>query len=640
MTFFKLLIHRSSWILGTLLLFLGSVIYFQFHMVSQTEKISHQLIETSLSEPSIMAENIAHSLEVIGAKEGNLSEKLLNDSVLRDAVESSMRVLKTPAIGYIYLLYPDGETLRYLADASSGDERARPGQRFEAFDEEWMESIRRGEVHNIYSSQFASIGVTHIRPIKVDGKVQAVLVFDLMMQRVEAIDDMSAELQQMMKITIIVLTLIGVIVILSAIRFYFINSKLHTDPLTQVHNRNFLEDLRASYNLLDFHIISVDIDHFKKINDTFGHDAGDVILHNVAQIILSHLRKRRDFVIRMGGEEFLLLIRPDTSAPFDTLSVAKRIHNAIYNSDMLLPNGEEIHVSVSMGVNVKTKNAASFDDALKQSDIALYHAKHNGRNRIEQYEERRIDQQVGLMKLIDVKESFDEDRLVPFLQPIYHSDNCALSHYEMLARIRTRDGKIITPNYFLPTIHSTLLEQRLTKRIIQSANQIITQSPDTTLSLNISVGELNDNSILDILLHEISDSVATQMCLELLETDMADDFVQLGMRVQELKEKGYRIAIDDFGTGYSNFINIAQLNIDYLKIDGSLIRQVESNVRTATIVEAIQVFSEKLGIMTVAEFVSSDEILHCIQSIGINYVQGYVLGKPAPVDEYLPNIAF
>jgi EAL domain-containing protein (putative c-di-GMP-specific phosphodiesterase class I) len=340
----------------------------------------------------------------------------------------------------------------------------------------------------------------------------------------------------------------------------------------------------------------------------------------------------------MGGEEFLILIRPDTSAPFDTLSVAKRIHNAIYNRDMLLPNGEVIHASVSMGVNIKTKNAASFDAALKQSDIALYHAKHNGRNRIEQYEDRRSEQKIGLMNLIDVKESFDEDRLIPFLQPIYHTDNCQLSHYEMLARIRTRDGKIITPNLFLPTIHSTLLEQRLTKRIIQYANQIITQSPSTALSLNISVGELSDTSILDILLHEISDGVASQICLELLETDMAEDFELLGSTVHQLKEKGYRIAIDDFGTGYSNFINIALLNIDYLKIDGSLIRQVESNVRTATIVEAIQVFSEKLGILTVAEFVSSDEILHCIQNIGIDYVQGYVLGKPAPVEEYLPNI--
>ncbi len=639
MTFFlQFLIHRISWITGLLLISLISAIYFQFHMVKQTEKISNQLIETTLSEPTIMVENIAKTLESIATENGgNLVDLLEHNDQLRFATEARMRVLKTPGIQYIYLLYQDGSTLRYLADASMGDERAHIGQRFEGYDQEWLQSIKNGKSHNIYSSKFASIGVTHIHPIIVNEEVQAILVFDLMMKRVEAIDDMSAELQQIMKITIIVLILIAAIVIFSAIRFYFVRSKLHTDQLTQVHNRNFLEEMQKSYQLKNFHLISIDIDHFKKVNDTFGHEAGDIVLHHVAQTISSQLRKGRDFVIRMGGEEFLVLIFPSSLASQETLNVANRIHEAIQKLTIILPTEEEINVTVSMGINLQTKHTASFEEAIKQSDIALYNAKHNGRNRIELYEERRYNNHIETMSLIDVKRAFDEDRLIPFLQPIYHCDNGTFSHYEMLARIREKEGGIITPNQFLPTIHSTLLEQRLTKRMIEYAKYILIEYPNTNLALNISVNELNNDHILGILLHEISNEIASKLCLEILETDMADDFLQLGIRVQELKEKGYRIAIDDFGTGYSNFINIAQLNIDFLKIDGSLIHEIESDVRTATIVEAIQLFSEKLKIMTVAEFVSSEETLRRIQEIGIDYVQGYALGKPLPVDGYMPK---
>ena len=641
MRFIKLLINRSSWILGILLFFLATLIYFQLNIIAKTEKISRQMIDMTLSEPTIMAENIAEMLENTANNDGgDLVELLQQNDFLRISVEERMRVIKTPAIKYIYLLYPDGDTFRYLADGSTGEDHARPNQRFESFDRKWVESINSGKALNLYSQEYETIGVTHIRPIVVDGKVQAILVFDLMMKRIEAIDSMSEYLKMVITLTVILLVFIIIIVIFNAFRFYFVRSKLHTDPLTQVNNRNFLDALQHSYNLRDFHVISVDIDHFKKVNDTFGHEGGDVVLHKVAQTISSQLRLRRDFVIRMGGEEFLILIHPDPTALSETLSVVKRIHEAIQNLTIILPSGEEIKVTVSMGVNLKTKHTASFEEALKQSDIALYSAKNNGRNRIEQYEERRFNNHIEAMSLIDVKQAFDEDRLIAFLQPIYRSDDCSISHYEMLARIRGKGGEIIAPNQFLPTIRSTLLEQRLTKRMIECAQRILVHYPHTVLSLNLSVGELSDGDILGILLNDISDEIAHQICLEILETDMADDFVGLGVSVHQLKEKGYRIAIDDFGTGYSNFINIAQLDIDYIKIDGSLIRQIESNVRTATIVEAIQAFSDKLGIMTVAEFVSSDEILRCIQNIGINYVQGYILGKPLAIQEYMPKIKF
>lgn len=459
-----------------------------------------------------------------------------------------------------------------------------------------------------------------------------------MLQQIDHIDSIvSDELNRIITLSVFGLFIITVIVIIGAVNFYFVRSRFRIDPLTRVHNRYFLGELT---NPADYHLIVVDIDYFKKINETFGRETGDIVLHKVARTLQSQLKERRDYIIRMGGEEFLLLIRPDPHSSQRTLEIARHAMDAIQNLRIITSEEETVTLTVSMGIHLHAAHALSFEEALKQADSALYQAKNNGRNRIEHYEEGRHKNDLNnVMPFLEIKKAFDENRIVPFLQPIFDSRSLTPSHYEMLVRIRT-DDEVIPPIRFLPAIRGTLLEQRLTKRMIRYAKEIILHDPKVHLSINVSVEELNDTGFLTLLLHETDDEAAARMCLEILETDTTDDFATLSANIQRLKAKGYRIAIDDFGTGYSNFINIAQLQIDYLKIDGSLVQQIESNIRTATIVEAIHAFSSKLGVLTVAEFVSSEEIQSLIQDIGIDYLQGYVLGKPAPVGEFIPGISF
>jgi diguanylate cyclase (GGDEF)-like protein len=180
---------------------------------------------------------------------------------------------------------------------------------------------------------------------------------------------------------------LAVVMMIGIVNLSHIRTRSKIDPLTRLHNRHFLTEL---INPSAYHLIVVDIDYFKKINETYGRDIGDIVLHAVGQILKSHVREDQDHIIRLRGEEFLLLIRPDPRAPKKTIEIARSIKETIQNLPITTPAQETITLTVSLGIHLHAAHAISFDEALKQANTALYQAKNSGRNRIEHYDEGRF----------------------------------------------------------------------------------------------------------------------------------------------------------------------------------------------------------------------------------------------------------
>jgi len=224
----------------------------------------------------------------------------------------------------------------------------------------------------------------------------------------------------------------------------------------------------------------------------------------------------------------------------------------------------------------------------------------------------------------------EESRIKCMFQPIFETDTKKLKKYEMLVRMLDTDGTVIPPADFLPSIAHTKVYNELTKYILESAKETM-ETNDIELSINLALQDLFNHDILEIILKMLSENrhFASKLTFEILETEEINDFDTLKKHIHDIKETGTKIALDDFGSGYANFSYLLHLGIDILKIDGSLIHDIDKHENAKDVVETISIFAKKIGIDTIAEQVETKEEFDIISDIGIDYIQGYYLGKPS-----------
>ncbi|RUM65517.1 MAG: diguanylate cyclase, partial [Sulfurimonas sp.] len=238
--------------------------------------------------------------------------------------------------------------------------------------------------------------------------------------------------------------------------------------------------------------------------------------------------------------------------------------------------------------------------------------------------EKHYQQDIDAVKL--VKSALKEDRLVPFFQPIIKSN--AEVTYECLARIITNEGDIITPNFFIEGIKKTRYYAELTKVMIRKAFDVFEGTP-TSFSLNLSYEDISNEKIISYLKKLIhSKKMAQNLILEIVESESIDNFELIKHFIDEMKALGVRIALDDFGSGYSNFSYLMELKPDFIKIDGSLIREIDTNEKSYVIAKTIANFSKELNIDVIAEFIHSQAVYDKAKELDINGFQGYFLGEP------------
>ncbi|MRJ03151.1 MAG: bifunctional diguanylate cyclase/phosphodiesterase [Epsilonproteobacteria bacterium] len=529
---------------------------------------------------------------------------------------------------YVYLIYEDEKGyFRYLADGSlDSEDRGEFGQKFFPLEEAtWRETFDRGTPHYFSQQKIDTLWITYLYPLPVLERYKTFLVMDISTKAYKSIDGILQNLKHYLEHLLIFFGGISLLTLGLYFLIYKENRRNFIDPLTQVYNRNFLKRIENSIPLDQVAVAMIDIDYFKNVNDAYGHHIGDRVLQEVARIIQKNIRKE-DILIRYGGEEFLLIAQKGSREGIRKM--LSRIHAMVENTPIQVDQ-DSINVTLSIGLNEIPEVDQNIFDAIKRADMKLYQAKHNGRNRIE-----ILSQETGhddiLLSFEKITELIIEKQIEIHYQPIYNLRNPSIVIYEALARLR--DGtKLIYPGSFLPIISRTNYYIDFTTALLQEVFDVIRRER-VTLSINFKKSDFLDTKLSRIIESIVLEhrELTQYLIFEILEDEevkMSDEhFFQ---RIRRLKQYGLRIAIDDFGSGYSNLHYFLHISPDIVKIDGGIIRQLKENSRAQEIVRSIAIFTENIGATTVAEFIEDEETLQLVKRLGVEYGQGYYLGKPS-----------
>ena len=287
-------------------------------------------------------------------------------------------------------------------------------------------------------------------------------------------------------------------------------------------------------------------------------------------------------------------------------------------------DGDNFNISISLGALINTSIEKSLQDVIHKADTALYEAKHKGRNRICYFD---ISQPKRLYRE-KLKEMISSDKLVCYYQPIRDLETKSLHHYEALLRIEDGDN-IIFPDKILPDLEDSYLYTHLTKRVIEYNIDKLRTDSKMKISINLSADDLLNDSILSMLAQ--NSDLADRLLIEILENRIVD-YKKVELSIQKLKLFGYKICIDDFGSGYSNLNHLLKLSIDYLKIDGSIIKEIHHDKRAYSIVKVFATFCKQNDIEVIAEFIDKQDIVDILKSFGVKYGQGWYFSKAEPYE--------
>ena len=558
----------------------------------------------------------------------NIKEIFSTDISTTEHYERELRLLQGDEIKYLYLLYKDKDNkFRYLLDATESiEEKAEFNQKFDPQSDIWEKAYSSKTFQIVHQKELESLWITMAYPLVIDGKVIAVLGADLTYDVYSTIVKTLNPLE-LVYYYFTIFMIVMLVLAYSLIYLYYINrKKSFIDPLTKIYNRQYLSEFLETTSLQDYKLMMIDLDHFKQINDSFGHNIGDHVLTNVVSQIKSIIRQD-SILIRFGGEEFLLLVY---KMDIQTCTlVAERIRQSI-QSNAIQAGNHEINISVSIGINPFPYFAKNIEEAIKIADEQLYKAKTSGRNRVVIFQDEHKEQSQTSKRISDVKLAIDEDRIRCAFQPIYTRGSQSLSKYEMLLRMIDKEGNIISPNEFLPAIRNTQVYINLTRYVLDIALKTLKEH-DFELTLNLDLQDILNDDIIKLLKERFSNNsaLAQKLYIEILEHEEITNFDLIQERIAILKELGLKIAIDDFGSGYANFRYLLHLNIDILKIDGSLIRNIHKDKFAYNIVQTIAEFAKKMNIQTVAEQIETHEELQAVIKLEIDYLQGYHLGRPS-----------
>jgi len=412
--------------------------------------------------------------------------------------------------------------------------------------------------------------------------------------------------------------------------------------LTDLYNRQAFENrlrvlLESTPGSHRQHVlIYIDLDQFKVVNDTCGHLAGDELLRQISSKMRSKIR-RHDFLARVGGDEFGLLL--ENCDAESGLKIAELLRQAISDHQFAWEN-KSFFVGASIGMVPITSGAGNIEGLLVAADGACYAAKDLGRNRIHIYrpEDDELIRRHGEMQWVPrIKKGIIDDRFTLFAQPICPlAAGGATRHFEILLRLRDEDDEIIPPTAFIPAAERYNKMLEIDRWVLSAAlrrfDEFLQTTPNGTISINISGQSLSDASFLGYVTDRLAGSAVCPeaICFEITETAAIRDMTSASRFFEALTAYGCRFALDDFGSGLSSFAYLKHLPVDFLKIDGMFIKDILDDPIDCVLVESINKMAHELGLVTIAEGVSDPRIAKRLVELGVDYGQGYYLGRPEP----------
>ncbi len=410
------------------------------------------------------------------------------------------------------------------------------------------------------------------------------------------------------------------------------------DPLTNLYNQISFWDLlkyeteRSKRQRYKFSLLVIDIDNFKTVNDTYGHEIGDNYLKSFSSILRSAVRGG-DIAARYDGDQFAAILPVCDEG--QAYIVAQRFIESVRELSLPLPDGGSLKGTASIGVAVYPDHAQEARDLYLLADSKLSQAKSFGKDRLSMPTDQ---DNVAALKSIGEKnimimEALSRKQFVPYFQPIMNIKNMKIEAYEVLTRIVIGD-RVIAAAEFIETAEGMGVIGKIDYQLIDMAFSKVREKNYTGhLFLNLSPKALVLNEFMPTVRRLLTDYHIdpSKMVFEITERDTVKNLSLVEQFVHDLKGEGFRFAIDDFGAGYSSYQYLKTFSVDYLKVDGEFIRNMEENGSIEkAIVKSIAALAESLGIKTIAEYVETREILGQVESTGIDYAQGYYIQRPLP----------
>lgn len=424
------------------------------------------------------------------------------------------------------------------------------------------------------------------------------------------------------------------------------------DALTGLRNRqSFGRELEAHHMRtarygVEGAVLVLDLDHFKTINDTFGHNAGDAALAQVAEAFGSRLRET-DLLSRLGGDEFGVLL-PKADRQTAQL-VARELLGALRNQKIAL-GGRSGSLGASIGIALFGKaEDVTGEDVLANADLAMYDAKSSERERVSLYQDgghsraRMNGRPTWAGRLAD---ALNNDGFTLMTQPVFDLSTGRPSHHELLLRMRDEHDDLVLPGAFLHVAERLGIAREIDRWVTRQAIALIesqrARGVDITIEVNLSGPSIDDAELLELIQREVARAGIPARCLvfEVTETAAGANMVHTGRFAKFLADLGCGFALDDFGTGYASFYYLRHLTFDYLKIDGEFITGCVASRTDQLLIKAIVDIAAGLGKRTIAESVGDEATVRLLTGLGVHYGQGFHLGRPVPVSRatYAPSV--